>query len=58
MGIAPVSDAMPARLKEAVVDGSHHAFLSGLHTAALTTGVLCLIGALTAAAGLRGRAEG
>nr|BFD86565.1 MFS transporter [Streptomyces sp. Xyl84] len=55
MGVAPVSGAMPGPLKEAVVAGSGQAFVGGLHTAALTTGVLCAAGALTAVLGLRDR---
>ncbi|GGX96871.1 hypothetical protein [Streptomyces anandii] len=47
---------MPVRPREAVVEGSGNAFPGGLHTAALTTAVLCRAGALTAALGLRGRA--
>ncbi|GAA3895254.1 MFS transporter [Streptomyces gulbargensis] len=52
MGVAPVSPGMPDSLARAVVSGSHQAFMNGVHTAALVTGVLCLIGAATAAAGL------
>ncbi|MFQ6148108.1 MFS transporter [Streptomyces seoulensis] len=57
MGVAPVGAAMPERLREAVVEGSGHAFVNGLHTAALTTGMLCSAGALTAVLGLRGHRE-
>ncbi|MFF9345211.1 MULTISPECIES: MFS transporter [unclassified Streptomyces] len=53
MGIAPVSDRMPAQLRDAVVDGSHQAFMNGVHTAVLVAGVLCALGALLAAAGIR-----
>jgi predicted MFS family arabinose efflux permease len=58
MGVAPVSTGMPAQLREAVAAGSGHAFMNGLHAAALTTGVLCAAGALTAVLGLRGRRDG
>ncbi|MEU7160897.1 MFS transporter [Streptomyces chrestomyceticus] len=53
MGAAPVSDTMPAQLKTAVVEGSHQAFMNGVHTAALVAGVLCVLGAVTAAASVR-----
>ncbi|MFF9408567.1 hypothetical protein ACF1B0_24055 [Streptomyces anandii] len=55
-GVAPVWDATPVRLREAVVEGSGNTFPGGLHTAAPTTAVPCLPGALTAALGPRGRA--
>ncbi|GAA2418088.1 MFS transporter [Streptomyces daghestanicus] len=57
MGVAPVSDAMPAQLRTAVVEGSHTAFMNGVHTAVLVTGVLALLGAALAAFGLRGRKD-
>ncbi|WP_435841809.1 MFS transporter [Streptomyces coeruleorubidus] len=57
MGVAPVSDAMPAQLRRAVVEGSHTAFMNGVHTAVLVTGVLALLGAALAAFGLRGRKD-
>ncbi|MEV2256572.1 MFS transporter [Streptomyces sp. NPDC050147] len=53
MGAAPVSPDMPAQLRSAVVEGSSQAFMNGVHTAVTVTGVLCLLGALGAAAGLR-----
>ncbi|MFD6426744.1 DHA2 family efflux MFS transporter permease subunit [Streptomyces sp. NPDC060198] len=53
MGVAPVSAAMPAPLRAAVVEGSGQAFMNGVHTAVTVTGVLCLVGAVIAAAGLR-----
>ncbi|MGV9907201.1 MFS transporter [Streptomyces sp. NPDC003388] len=53
MGVAPVSGGMPEALRAAVVTGSERAFMNGLHTSAVVTGVLCLLGALLAAAGLR-----
>ncbi|WP_443060099.1 MFS transporter [Streptomyces sp. NBC_00444] len=58
MGVAPVSDAMPAQLRTAVVEGSHTAFMNGVHTAVLVTGILALVGAALAAFGLRGRKDG
>lgn len=58
MGVAPVSDTMPAQLRAAVVEGSHTAFMNGVHTAVLVTGVLALLGAALAALGLRGREDG
>lgn len=53
MGVAPVSDAMPAQLRAAVVEGSHGAFMNGVHTEVLATGVLAVLGALAAAIGVR-----
>lgn len=53
MGVAPVSDAMPVQLKAAVVEGSHGAFMNGVHTAVLATGVLAVLGAIAAAIGVR-----
>ncbi|GCD40571.1 MFS transporter [Streptomyces paromomycinus] len=53
MGVSPVGDGMPQQLKSAVVEGSGQAFINGVHTAALVTGVLCVIGAVLAAAGVR-----
>ncbi|MFD8203923.1 MFS transporter [Streptomyces sp. NPDC059701] len=57
MGIAPVSSDMPAQIRAAVVEGSGQAFVNGLHSAVTVTGILCLIGAVAAVAGIRGRAE-
>ncbi|WP_327177600.1 DHA2 family efflux MFS transporter permease subunit [Streptomyces sp. NBC_01335] len=53
MGVAPVSGAMSAPLRAAVVEGSGQAFMNGVHTAVTVTGVLCLFGAAVAAVGLR-----
>ncbi|MET9509461.1 MFS transporter [Streptomyces flavidovirens] len=53
MGVAPVSGDMPAQLKAAVIEGSGQAFVNGVHTAALVTGVLCVAGAVLAAVGVR-----
>ncbi|MEU7261924.1 MFS transporter [Streptomyces rimosus] len=53
MGVSPITGDMPERLKSAVVEGSGQAFVSGVHTAALVTGVLCVVGAVLAAAGIR-----
>ncbi|MGV9290231.1 MFS transporter [Streptomyces sp. NPDC003719] len=57
MGIAPVSSDMPAQIRAAVVEGSGQAFVNGLHSAVTVTGILCLIGAVAAVAGIRSRAE-
>ncbi|MFH8410229.1 DHA2 family efflux MFS transporter permease subunit [Streptomyces sp. NPDC018019] len=53
MGVSPVANDMGAQIKAAVVEGSGHAFMNGVHTAALVTGVLCAIGAVLAAVGVR-----
>jgi len=53
MGVAPVSPDMSAEVRAAVVEGSGQAFMNGVHTAVTVTGVLCLLGAVGAAAGLR-----
>ncbi|MGW5868386.1 DHA2 family efflux MFS transporter permease subunit [Streptomyces sp. NPDC055239] len=53
MGAAPVSPDMSAEVRAAVVDGSGQAFMNGVHTAVTVTGVLCLLGAVGAAAGLQ-----
>lgn len=53
MGLAPVSPDMSVQLRAAVVEGSGRAFMNGVHTAVVVTGVLCLLGAVIAAAGLR-----
>ncbi|MGW7054767.1 MFS transporter [Streptomyces sp. NPDC054887] len=53
MGVAPVSGDMPAQLRAAVVEGSGQAFMNGVHTAVAVTGVLCLVGAVLAAIGIR-----
>ncbi|MET9431625.1 MFS transporter [Streptomyces sp. NPDC003036] len=55
MGVAPVSDGMTAQLRSAVVEGSGQAFMNGVHTAVLVTGVLTLAGAVLAAVGVRRR---
>jgi len=55
MGVAPVSGSMPGGLKSAVVEGSSQAFMNGVHTAALVTGLLCALGAVASAVVLRGR---
>ncbi|WP_443068469.1 MFS transporter [Streptomyces sp. NBC_01352] len=57
MGVAPVTDAMPAQLRAAVTEGSQTAFMNGVHTAVLVTGILALVGAALAALGLRGRRD-
>ncbi|MFI8515905.1 MFS transporter [Streptomyces sp. NPDC085460] len=53
MGIAPVSDTMPAALRTAVTEGSHQAFMNGVHTSVLVAGTLCALGAILAAAGVK-----
>ncbi|MET9009938.1 MFS transporter [Streptomyces olivaceoviridis] len=53
MGVAPVSGTMPNPLRAAVTEGSARAFMNGLHTAAVLTGTLCVLGAALAAAGMR-----
>ncbi|GGU39211.1 MFS transporter [Streptomyces lavendofoliae] len=53
MGVAPVGGDMSAQLRAAVVEGSGQAFMNGVHTAALVTGVLCAAGAVLAAVGVR-----
>ncbi|GAA2272943.1 MFS transporter [Streptomyces atrovirens] len=52
MGVAPVSADMPAGLRAAVAQGSGQAFLNGVHTAVVVTGLLCLAGAALAAVGV------
>lgn len=58
MGVAPVSGDLPAGLRAAVVEGSGQAFMNGVHLAVAVTGVLCLFGAVLAAAGVRRAPEG
>ncbi|AWL41369.1 MULTISPECIES: MFS transporter [unclassified Streptomyces] len=53
MGVSPVSDAMPAQLRAAVVEGSGNAFMNGVHAAVLVTALLCVAGALLAGLGMR-----
>ncbi|MEU7474093.1 MFS transporter [Streptomyces sp. NPDC044984] len=53
MGIAPVATDAPAQLKWAIIEGSHSAFMNGVHTAVATAGVLCVAGAVVAAVGVR-----
>ncbi|NYI04675.1 MFS transporter [Allostreptomyces psammosilenae] len=53
MGVPPVSGDMAAQLRAAVVEGSGQAFMNGVHTAVLLTGVLCVVGAVVAAVGMR-----
>lgn len=53
MGVAPVSGEMPDRLRSAVVEGSHQAFMNGVHTSVLVAGSLCVVGALVAVVGVR-----
>ncbi|MBC7271153.1 MAG: MFS transporter [Streptomyces sp.] len=53
MGVAPVSGSMPAQLRAAVVEGSGQAFMNGMRTALVVIGVLCLVGVVLAAVGIR-----
>lgn len=53
MGVTPVSGDMPAQVKAAVAEGSHHAFRNGVDTSVLTAGALCAVGALLAVVGVR-----
>ncbi|MGW2485775.1 MFS transporter [Streptomyces sp. NPDC001606] len=53
MGVAPVSGELPDRLGAAVAEGSHQAFMNGVHTSVLVAGVLCVAGALLAVTGVR-----
>lgn len=57
MGVSPVSGDMPAQLRAAVVEGSGQAFMNGVHSAVLVTGVLCVVGAVLAAVGVRRTAQ-
>ncbi|GAA2493186.1 DHA2 family efflux MFS transporter permease subunit [Streptomyces gobitricini] len=58
MGVAPAGGDMPSQVRAAVVEGSGQAFMNGVHTAVLVTGVLCVAGAVLAAVGVRrGAAE-
>ncbi|NUO43037.1 MAG: MFS transporter, partial [Streptomyces sp.] len=57
MGAAPVSAEMPERLRSAVTEGSHQAFMNGVHTSVLVAGAMCVLGAVVAATGVR-RAPG
>ncbi|MFE5084339.1 MFS transporter [Streptomyces mirabilis] len=53
MGVWPVSPHMTAQVKAAVIEGSGHAFMNGVHTAASVAGVLCVVGAVVAVVGVR-----
>jgi hypothetical protein len=53
MGVAPVSEGMPERVRAALVEGSGQAFVNGLHTASVVDGLLCAVGAVLAGAGIR-----
>jgi MFS family permease len=44
-GLAPVPPGTPPRLADAIAQGSHGAFMSGLHTTMLVAGVVALVGA-------------
>ncbi|MFE1500083.1 MFS transporter, partial [Streptomyces albidoflavus] len=56
MGVAPVTAGMPDALRAAVTEGSHQAFMNGVHTSVLVAGTLCALGALLAVIGVRRRA--
>jgi EmrB/QacA subfamily drug resistance transporter len=56
-GVAPVSDGMAAQVRAAVVEGSGNAFVNGVHAAVLCTAVLCVLGAVLAAIGIRRNPE-
>ncbi|MFD7446884.1 MFS transporter [Streptomyces sp. NPDC059909] len=53
MGVWPVSPDMAVQVKAAVIEGSGHAFMNGVHTAASLAGVLCVVGAVVAVVGVR-----
>lgn len=53
LGVAPVGPGMPEQIAAAVVEGSHAAFMNGVHTAAVVTGVLAILGAIAAVLGVR-----
>ncbi|XVU29959.1 DHA2 family efflux MFS transporter permease subunit [Actinoplanes sp. CA-054009] len=53
MGVAPVSPGMSTDLRTAVTEGAAQSFINGLHVAALTTALLCIIAAAVAAIGVR-----
>lgn len=55
MGGTPPTEGLSAPIKSAVVESSHQAFINGLHTAALSTCLLSLAGAVIAAVGIRRR---
>jgi EmrB/QacA subfamily drug resistance transporter len=44
-GLAPVPPGASAKLAEAITDGSHAAFMTGLHTTVLVAGLVALFGA-------------
>ncbi|MFD7712559.1 MFS transporter [Streptomyces sp. NPDC059786] len=58
MGVSPVSGDMSAQLRAAIVKGSGEAFLNGVHVAVVVTGVLCVVGAVLAAGGVRPGRDG
>ncbi|MFI6359457.1 MFS transporter [Streptomyces sp. NPDC050743] len=53
LGVWPVSAHMTVQVKAAVIEGSGHAFINGVHTAASVAGVLCVVGAVVAVTGVR-----
>ncbi|GAA3079098.1 MFS transporter [Streptomyces glomeratus] len=57
LGVWPLSPHMTAQVKAAVIEGSGHAFMNGVHTAASVAGVLCVVGAVVAVIGVRPNAS-
>lgn len=47
-GVAPTTPAMPGPLAQAVVQGSHNAFMAGLHTSMLVAAAAAAVGAVLA----------
>ncbi|WAL68170.1 MFS transporter [Amycolatopsis cynarae] len=45
-GFAPVTPAMSPAVRDAVIGGSHRAFVTGLHTAMAVTAAVCVTGAV------------
>ncbi|SHM56893.1 MFS transporter [Cryptosporangium aurantiacum] len=52
-GVAPTPAGVSAQVQSAIVEGSAQAFVNGVHTAVLVTGIVCLIGAVVAYVGVR-----
>lgn len=48
-GVAPVVEGVPGAVQAAIEQGAADAFMSGAHTAAAVTAVLCLVGAALSA---------
>jgi hypothetical protein len=47
-GVAPVPSGTPAPLAQAITEGSHAAFMSGLHVALIVAAALAFLGMLLA----------